>query len=71
MDNKANVKALLAIVDALVDVIKESGSQGVPGGTLYAALMAQGCNFQQFENLMSLLCESGKVVKRGQLYFAV
>jgi hypothetical protein len=64
------VKALLAVADAVVDIVKAGGKLGTPGGTLYAALMTHGCTLEQFEMLMSVLVSSGRLEKRGQLYFA-
>ena len=67
------IKAYLAIADGVVDSIKEGdpNDMGVPGGTIYAALMAQGCTLQQYEQLMGLLVDAGKVTREGQLYKAV
>ncbi len=62
--------ALTEILSALVDSIKVAGSLGAPAGTLYAALMAHGCTLAQFQSLMSILVQSGRVRQSGNLYFA-
>lgn len=62
------------IIKILADIVIEAvqaSPQGVPGGHLYAALMSVGLTLEQFERLMGLLVEAGKVAKRGQLYYAV
>ena len=67
------LKALLAIGQMIVDSIKEGdpNDMGVPGGTLYAALMRHGCTLEQFNMMMGALVGAGKVTQHGQLYRAV
>ena len=36
------VKALRAVLDAILAAVAEAGPMGAPGGVIYAALMAQG-----------------------------
>ena len=62
--------AVTQVVKALVDTIAETGDRGAPGGVLYAALMAHGCSYEMFQNLMTLLVQSKKVVRRGDCYFS-
>lgn len=64
-----DVKKTLALCDAVADIVQAGGDQGVPGGTLYAALMAHGCTLEQFEGVMRALVATRLVEKRGQLYF--
>lgn len=68
--NEMRVNAVLALFDAIIDSIKVAGDYGAPGGTLYAALMAYGCTLDRFNNIMTILVASGRVERRGQLYFA-
>jgi hypothetical protein len=63
------VSVLKIIADIVIEAIQAS-PQGAPGGHLYAALMSTGMTLEQFERLINLLVETGKVTKRGQLYFA-
>lgn len=64
------MEATRQVLDALLKAIAGAGDDGVPGGTLYAALMAQGCDLRTFERLMGILVESGRVHKTGQHYHA-
>lgn len=67
---KKGVDAVIAIADILLEAIKAGGDHGAPGGTLYSAVMGVGIQLHQFEFLMKLLIDSGRVVKRGQHYYA-
>jgi hypothetical protein len=65
------VKILAATVDAVIDtVIQSDQTIGAPGGALYAALMTQGMSLEYFEAMMSAIVKTGKLVKRGDCYFA-
>jgi hypothetical protein len=66
-----NTAALALILEAVVDAVRAGGPEGVPGGTLYAALMSVGCTYEQFEHIMSALVKFGKLRKSGKLYFVV
>jgi hypothetical protein len=57
------------VCDAIISAVEASGSQGAPGGTLYAALMTYGFSLEQFEAIMGSLVRVGELEKRGQLYF--
>jgi hypothetical protein len=60
--------ALRAIVAAVLDAIGAAGPMGAPAGTLYAALMSQGCTKSQFDSLMGALERAGKVRRDGCTY---
>jgi hypothetical protein len=62
--------ALIAIAGMIVDSIRKGDPQGrgIPGGTLYAALMAHGCSLEVFQRIMAGLVSAGKLKKVGQLY---
>jgi uncharacterized protein YbjT (DUF2867 family) len=62
-------QALSQIVLAVTDAIRTAGECGVPGGTLYSALMAHGCSYSQFTSLMGALERIGKVRRKGHCYF--
>jgi hypothetical protein len=58
---------LRRIADAVIAVIHET-PDGAPGGHLYAALM-QHMTIDQFETLMNVLVEAGRITKRGNCYY--
>ena len=68
--SSANQKqwAALQIYKAVIDSIRESGERGIPGGTIYAALMAHGATIAQYEALMQSLLNTGLISKSGELY---
>lgn len=68
---KIRASALAALLNALCDAVAAGGAEGVPGGTLYAALMQQGCSLQRFEELMRMLVDAGRVRKEGHVYKVV
>lgn len=70
MSANETVAAMAAILDAVEESVKLAGSQGAPGGILYAALMAHGCSLSQFQAIMRALVVAGRVRQEGQLYFA-
>lgn len=65
------VDALRQLLDALLEAVAIGGADGVPGGTLYASLMSQGCDLPTFDRLMGILVGSGRVRKVGQHYYVV
>ncbi len=62
--------ALAQLLDAICDAVAVGGEQGVAGGTLYAALMGQGCTLERYQMLMDLLVEMGRLKRNGQHYTA-
>ncbi len=62
--------ALLQVIRAVVDAVAASGSAGCPAGTVYAALMTQGCTLEQYEQIEGMMIRVGAVTKRGDLLFA-
>ena len=61
---------LKQVLDLVVQAVKETETSGISGGMLFSALMAFGCTLAQYESIMSVLVETGKVQKRGHFYFA-
>lgn len=61
--------ALLEVLEAVVEAIDDCGQTGMPSGILYASLMTQGCTLQQFERMMEILVESGRIRKSGQVFY--
>lgn len=61
-------RALRAIGDAIIDAVSKAGAVGAPGGHLYAALMAAGCSYDQFVQIMAGLVRAGMLSKSGECY---
>lgn len=66
--NDQQRNAVRAIARAVVSATIEGGQMGAPGGVMYAALMAQGCSYQQFISLMGSLQNLGLIEKSGECY---
>lgn len=60
------VKALQSVAKAII----ESCKTFAPGGVIYAALMAQGCTLNQFEQIMGQLVNAGMLTQDGDCYTA-
>jgi hypothetical protein len=59
-----------SILEQLLDAIASSvPPEGAPGGVLFAALMQAGFSFGDFQNCMDLLVSSGRLYKKGEVYF--
>ena len=70
MNNTDKAHQMLKLLgDAICETICESPN-GAPGGHLYAALMTYGMGLETFEAIMAALVTAGKVIKRGDCYYA-
>jgi hypothetical protein len=63
-------KAVIAVIAAVFDTIKEMGPDGAPEGPLYAVLMGQGCTLGQFQSIVGILVRAGKVRQEGHVLYA-
>ena len=59
--SKIRAQAVIEIVRSVAETIREA--KRVPAGTIYAALMTQGCTMQQYDQIEGLLLRSGVVRK--------
>lgn len=66
----AQIQAIRAVARAIVEAIDAAGTLGAPAGTLYAALMSQGCSLTQFDSLTAGLQRAGLVTREGDLFRA-
>lgn len=64
----AEVRALLAVLDGIMEAVRVAGPMGAPGGVMYAAMMAQGCTLDQFNQIMSAMVRAGKLQRQGDCY---
>jgi hypothetical protein len=62
------VQALRLVANAVIEAVKAGGTIGAPGGVMYAAMSAQGCTLDQFEQIMSGLCRAGILRRDGHCY---
>ena len=56
---------------ALAVVEASSGEHGCAESTIYIALMEMGCTIDQFETLISALCESGALRRESHRLYAM
>ena len=63
MQNTTASKAAVEIIMAVAETIREA--KRVPAGTIYSALMTQGCTIQQYEQIEGVLIGSGIVRKEN------
>lgn len=68
MSDGITARGLATVLELIVTAVKESEPHGVPGGTIYAALMQYGCSYSMYEVMMETLVREGKLTKHGQLY---
>ncbi len=64
------IRAMGAVVDLVLQCVIDTGRNGAPAGMLYASLSQFGCTKTQFDTLMSLLVEAGRVECRGHVYYS-
>lgn len=68
MTTQQTVNALQQICNGVIEVC--ASDQPIPGGTIYAALMTQGCTITQYEQLMAALVHAGMIEQKGLCYIA-
>ncbi len=66
----AQAAAAIKVLSAVYEAIAATGDAGIPGGTLYAHLMAQGCTLENYTAIVGTLTRSGLVTKRGEILVA-
>lgn len=62
----AEFKRRLAIIDTIVEIVKES-REGRPEGEMYALLMPAGIDLRTFNYCVEIAVEAGKLTKTGHL----
>jgi hypothetical protein len=70
MTTAAQVAGVLNIAKALLDTVKEMGDRGAIAGPMYAACIGI-MSLEQFEAIMKLLVDSGRLRKEGHIYYYV
>ncbi len=65
---EAQAKAVIELVAVMVETIRDAGSQGVPSGILYAAVMSM-MTLEQYQQIIALMKQSGKVRESGHILY--
>ena len=60
-DKARAMHAARAIAKSVVDTVKEAGPQGAPESSIYLAMSEQGCTQEQYQTLISVMCEAGMI----------
>jgi predicted methyltransferase len=63
--NATKVPPVVSLARILRAVLLAIGPEGAPEGTLYAAMMAQGCTLEQFESIIRSLEKAGLIESRA------
>ncbi len=61
------IKAATTIIQAVATAIKEAGA--IPSGHLYSVLNSQGCTLEQYEKMISIFKEAGRVKEVNNLLY--
>jgi len=61
-----NGQKTLAVIEAIHQAIKESGTDGIPSGHLYVALMEK-MSLHTYQTIIDILCDAGKIKNTGHL----
>ena len=64
MDDK--IKSQIEFIKLLADAIKESGTQGMPSGYLYAAVMGMA-SLEVYQSYVDIIKNAGLVVEKNNL----
>lgn len=70
MTTLQDVYRVIAICNAFLDTVQAAGPDGAPAGVMYAAVMDK-MSLEQFECVMGLLVEAGRLRKSNHVYYAV
>ena len=67
MATMEQIKAFLALLETIREMIEASGPQGIPAGHLYAMLMPHNVSLAVFEKCVGILVEAGRVTRKSHL----
>ena len=62
---------LAALEDVIVETAQEMGSDGVPSGTVYAALMTYGVDLNTYNVILDDLKRQGRITLSANVIHAV
>ena len=64
---QTQVNAAIQLIKVIGETLKEAGA--TPSGTLYAALMQYGCTLNQYNQLIDMFKNAGKVKEVSNLLY--
>lgn len=62
-------RALAKLGLGVLEAAHDSGDIGAPSGTIYAAMMAHGATFNQFQTFMQGLTSRGMLTESGNCFY--
>lgn len=62
---KNQIRALIAVAQAIVDTVRDVHPEPVPTGIMCAAYMESGGDINSFTQLIDMLCEVNRLKKVG------
>lgn len=60
-------KQVIEIIKTVYELIKATGTEGIPSGHLYARLMPLGCEMRHYEMIIGTLVNAGLVTETNHL----
>jgi hypothetical protein len=62
-----------AVIDLILDSIREAGQQGIPSGHLYTILMTHwpALSLEPYQNVITLLVKTKKITNKNHLLVAI
>jgi hypothetical protein len=55
----------IKLIKAIGDILREN--KETPSGTLYTSLMAHGCTLQQYESIINIFKQAGRIKESNHL----
>lgn len=68
---QTKTRAVLMLLDTIVECITPAREHGVPSGVLYVAFSHYGCTLERFNQMMGILVDAGRVTILNDCYCAV
>ncbi len=57
------VKAVISVLNTIVDAIAIADDEGIPSGHLYAMLMGKGMSYESYAVMIEVLVKAGKITQ--------
>lgn len=69
MTSKEQVVAVVELITAVGDIIREAGPAGLPSGHLYAMLMAKGISYNGYQQMIGAMQSAGVVKQSNNVLY--